>query len=539
VFDKMGFRDYRMNLSGTHTPWEYCVQYRESDFDFVSRLIEDEGIFYYFEHSAGKHVMVLGDAVSAYTNCPGDASAEYLDANAGRQRALQKAHVTSIAYEQEFRPGKYAHTDYNFETPSTSLMATSNTIAAVGGNDKFEVYDYPGEYIKKNDGESLAKIRMQELETGEQSVSGSGSVRGFTAGYKVTLSKCPDPAMNKAYFLTEVQTAASMGEAYSTADAEGAENCVVTFSAIPANVTFRPACKTPRPVVRGPQTAIVVGPSGEEIYTDKYGRVKVQFHWDREGKKDEKSSCWIRVSQLWAGKSFGALFTPRMGQEVIVDFLEGDPDQPIITGRVYNAEQTCPANLPANSHMSGVNTRSTKGGGTDNTNWITFNDKKGEEELGFHAEKYLECRVEKDENWHIFNDETRIVDHDQTITVKNNRTEQVTDGNEKVTIKKGNRDHEISMGNDTLVISMGNYKREIKMGNEEKKIDLGSSTTEAMQSITLKVGANSITIDQTGITLKGLMITSDAQVINKTHGPIVQVNGDGMVQIQGGVTMIN
>ena len=229
---------------------------------------------------------------------------------------------------------------------------------------------------------------------------------------------------------------------------------------------------------------MVVGPSGEEIYTDKYGRVKVQFFWDRLGKKNENSTCWIRVSQVWAGKNWGAMFLPRIGQEVIVDFLEGDPDHPVIVGRVYNAEQMPPGTLPDKQNISGFRSRSTKGGGEHDANVLTFDDTKGSEVFYMRAQKDMAVRVENNDDLKVFND--------QTITIHNNRTEVVEQGNETITIQQGNRDVTISQGNDSLKISMG------------------SQTTEAMQSITLKVGQSSVVLDQTGVTIKGMMIQIEA-----------------------------
>jgi type VI secretion system secreted protein VgrG len=252
---------------------------------------------------------------------------------------------------------------------------------------------------------------------------------------------------------------------------------------------------------------VVVGPSGEEIYSDKYGRVKVQFFWDRLGKRNENSSCWVRVSQVWAGKNWGAMFLPRIGQEVIVDFLEGDPDQPMITGRVYNAEQMPPGTLPDNQNISGFRSRSTKGGGEHDANVLTFNDTKGSEVFYMRAQKDMAVRVENNDDLKVFND--------QTITIHNNRTEVVEQGNETITIQQGNRAVTISKGNDSL---------EISMGNQSIKLDMGASTTEAMQSITLKVGQSSVKLDQMGVTIKGLMI---------------QIEADAVLTLKGGLTMIN
>ena len=298
--------------------------------------------------------------------------------------------------EQELRTGKYSLTDYNFETPSANLLADEPTVVSVGGNSKFEIYDYPGEYLNRSQGKTLAGVRMQEEEAGHLVATGSSDCRAFTSGYKFKLADHYRQDMNVPYVLTEVQHEASVGSSYSLGDHGAGEHYSNHFTCIPADTPFRPPRITPKPFVQGPQTALVVGKSGEEIWVDKYGRIRVQFYWDRQGKKDEKSSCWIRVSQPWAGKNWGSMWIPRMGQEVIVDFLEGDPDRPLITGRVYNAEETVPYTLPDHQTVSTFKSRSSKGGGDDNYNEIRFEDKKGSEQIFINAEKDMDLRVEND-----------------------------------------------------------------------------------------------------------------------------------------------
>jgi type VI secretion system secreted protein VgrG len=299
---------------------------------------------------------------------------------------------------------------------------------------------------------------MQEEEAPHLVVRGASTCRAFTPGYRFDLEGHPSQSMNKAYVLTEAQHVASVGESYLTgASADAEERYSNTFTCIPHDVPYRPPRITPRPIVQGPQTAIVVGPGGEEIHTDKYGRVKVQFHWDREGKRNESSSCWIRVSHPWAGKSWGAISIPRLGQEVIVDFLEGDPDQPIITGRVYNAEQMPPYELPANQTQTGIKSRSSKGGSTDNFNEIRFEDKKGSEEVYIHAEK----------------DENIVVEHDQTIAVGNDRAESIK------------RDRSLEVGRDKSEKVDRNKKIHVDGSHEEKvygdmTVMVGSTLTETV-----------------------------------------------------------
>jgi len=395
VIKENGIKDIKTVLKGIYEPRDYCVQYRETDFNFVSRLMEQYGLCYFFEHEEKKHTLVLSDDLSAHKPCPEQADVSW---NPQGGDSFDDEVVTSLQWEETFRFGNYAVTDYNFETPSTKLMAEVKSKIAVGGNDKFEIYDYPGEYGKKAEGEGIAKIRMEEEEAQYKVITGSSDVRVFTSGYLFTLQDYVRKDINGKYLLTQVQHVASVGNTYATGAGGGGKQDTYSnsFTCIPAKTPFRPPQITPKPMVQGPQTAVVVGKKDEEIWTDKYGRVKVKFHWDRSEKKNEESSCWVRVSQNWAGKNWGAMFIPRMGQEVIVEFLEGDPDQPIITGRVYNAEQTVPYELPANQTQSGIKSNSSKGGGGSNE-W-RFEDKKGSEQIYLHGEKDWTVEIKNNES---------------------------------------------------------------------------------------------------------------------------------------------
>jgi type VI secretion system secreted protein VgrG len=360
-------------------------------------------------------------------------------------------------------------------------------------------------------------------------VRGSCNCRSFTAGFKFELKNHGVRALNTSYLLTRVHLSMSTNS-YRT-DAAPRDDYRNTFESVPSSVVYRPARVTRKPVISGVQSAVVVGPSGEEIYSDKYGRVKVQFFWDRDGKKDQNSSCWLRVSQDWAGKNWGAVFIPRIGQEVLVDFLEGDPDRPLITGRVYNAEQMPPYALPDNQTQSGVKTRSSKGGGTANFNEFRFEDKKGSELVFLHAEKDLTMEVE--------NDEKRTVMNDRTVDISNNETQTVDKGNETLTLNKGNQTTTLKMGNQSTTLDIGNQDITLKTGNQTTKVNLGKISEEAMQSIELKVGQSSIKIDQMGVTIKGMMINIEGQIQVQVKGTIVQVNGNAMLILKGGITMIN
>ncbi len=423
VFKDRGFGDFRNALQGDFEQREYCVQYRETDFNFVSRLMEQYGIFYFFEHEKDKHTLVMGNKTSVHKPCPSQSKIR-LDFTGGGY-SKDEDFISSWNLEQELRPGKYALTDYNFETPSTSLLANEDTIFKVGGNDSYEVFDYPGEYAKKAEGESRTQIRMQEEEAGHLMGVGGGAARTFASGYRFDLSGHARADQNQSYLLTEVQHSASVGSSYSGSEGQSEEFYSNHFRCIPYSVLYRPQRNTPRPFVQGPQTAVVAGKSGEEIWTDKYGRVKVQFFWDREGKKDEKSSCWIRSSQPWAGKNWGAINIPRIGQEVIVEFLEGDPDRPLITGRVYNDEQMPPYKLADNQTRTTFMTRSTKGGGSSNYNELRFEDKKGDEQIFMNAEKDMDLRVEKESREYVGANRHMIVASSQFETVNGDKQSQV------------------------------------------------------------------------------------------------------------------
>jgi type VI secretion system secreted protein VgrG len=529
IFKNHSYTDFSVNTYKTYTALDYCVQYRESCFDFVSRLMEEEGIFYYFQHTSDKHTMVLTDATTAYEYVPGQKTASmspmadsYLDDDV----------LTDVECEVRAVSGQVTLTDYNFTTPSTSLLVTTS------GAYPEEVYDYPGKYDDHGGGETYTDLRLQEREMPETIIRGAGNTRPFIAGYKFDLKDHYRRDLNLTYVLTRLRISMSTN-AYTTS-AGPRDDYSNEFEAIPATVTFRPPRLTPRPIIPGVQTAVVVGPSGEEIYSDKYGRIKVQFFWDRDGKDDENSSCWIRVAQEWAGTNWGAVFIPRIGQEVMVEFLEGDPDRPIITGRVYNAQQMPPYTLPDNQTQTAVKTRSSKGGGSSNYNELFFEDKMGSELIRVHAEKDLLTEVEHDETRTVGNDRTTTISNNETKTVdKGNETITLNQGNQSTTIKMGNQSTELNQGNQSTTLDMGNQSIELKMGNQSTKADLGQISMEAMQSITLTVGESSIKIDQMGVTIQGMMISIQGQIQVQVQGLMIQISADAMLQEQGAITMIN
>jgi type VI secretion system secreted protein VgrG len=403
--------NYEWKLTRMYRKRSYCVQYRETDFNFIARLLEDEGIYWYFEHTDGAPRLILVDMASAHAPVPGYEALPYYG-NVG-QASPDADIVTAWNFSREVRSGKVALTSYNFEQPGTDLKV-AYTLQRSYALSEYELFDFQGDYVKSSDGEQLADNRMDEVQARFEQLSGTSNAYGLASGHLFSLTRHPREDQNGEYLLTQVRLTAELAS-----DESGRPDTLITcdFSAIPSDQQFRPPRRTPKPFVQGPQSAVVTGPSGHEIHTDPHGRVKVRFFWDRHGKKDDTSSCWLRVSHPWAGKGFGMVHIPRVGQEVIVDFLEGDPDQPLVTGRVYNADQTPPWDLPANATQSGIHTRSTKGGAYNNANTLRFEDKKGAEQVMLHAERNLDVSVEWDHSHTVVHDQTNIVQHHQKTNI--------------------------------------------------------------------------------------------------------------------------
>ncbi|MDH3902179.1 MAG: type VI secretion system tip protein VgrG [Xanthomonadales bacterium] len=396
VFSDNGMADFKDLLKGKYRTWEYCVQYRESDFNFISRLMEQEGIYYYFEHESERHVLVMADDVSAHSPFPNYKAVPF-HAKSGSRGEIFEDHLDSWTPIQSIMPNKYAVQDFNFKNPNTNLLSKNKLDIKHDMPPSLdpEIYDYPGEYPTRDDGENYAKIRLQELKCQQERIRASGTSRGMAPGFVFALEDHPrdDQVKGKKYLVLSISHYINNKD-FDTGGGGSMELYHCDIEVMDKNIPFRAERRTAKPMVQGPQTAIVVGPANDEIYTDPFGRVKVQFHWDRYGKDDENSSCWVRVSQLWAGKRWGAMHIPRIGQEVIVSFMEGDPDRPIITGRVYNAVNMPPYELEGNKTQSGIKSRSTQDGGPDNFNELRFEDKKGSEEVYLHAEKDLTIKVE-------------------------------------------------------------------------------------------------------------------------------------------------
>lgn len=461
IFGEHHLAEFETRLSGNYAVREYCVQYRESDFNFVSRLLEEEGIFYFFEHSKDKHKMILADMPTQFKLLPFHPKVDF--ATSFDSEELE-TFVTDWQVKRQMRSEKIELRDFNFRNPALNLTANLKTLNSRG--QELEIYDYPGEYETRNLGEKIAKTRFEEEKSQEFSASAVSNGRGFTAGFRFELKRHPRQDFNRDFIILRVRHKAEQGGNYRSGASAEAFNYQCFLENIPYPINFRPVRKTPIPKVSGTQTAIVVGPEGEEIFTDKHGRVKVQFHWDRLGNRNENSSCWIRVSQPWAGTGFGGVTIPRIGQEVIVDFLEGDPDRPIITGRVYNGASRPPYDLPANKAHSGLMSRTTPRGGSGNFNGVRMDDNAGAEGL--------EIQAEKDERILVKNDKAETVGNNETIEIGVDRTENVGN-NESLTV--GN-DQQIKIGNNRSA-DVGN--------NEDVKIGSNRNTTVGSNDV-LSVG---------------------------------------------------
>jgi type VI secretion system secreted protein VgrG len=519
VFSGRGFTDYANRTTGTYNPRDYCVQYRETDFNFVSRLLEEEGIFYFFEQTLDKHTLVLGDDPSAFVACPDQGVVKFALATGA---VLKQSTLFTLETEYQVRIGKTSQTDYDFTKPNSSLMST------LDGNRPGEVYDYPGGYTTKDDGDRYSRIRLEALEVGISTMRGGSNVTGFQCGYTFTLAQHGDDALNQNYLLVALEH-----QGHNTSYRAGEQDPYDyqnRFEAIPATVPFRPARRARRPVMDGPQTALVVGKAGEEIWTDQYGRVKVQFFWDRIGTKDDNSSCWIRVAQGWAGKQWGFIALPRMGQEVVVSFLEGDPDRPLITGSVYNADQTVPYGLPDNQTQSTWKSMSSKGG--DGFNEIRYEDKKGSEQIFIHGEKDMDMRIKNDRREWIGEDRHLVVVRDKLEkTGRDSHLDLTRDHIEKI-----GRDHHLTISGKEAISITGSHSLSVT-GDviEEFKGNHSSQVTqslylkgmkvviEGMTGLTINVGGSFITLNAGGVQIQGpmVMINSGGSALPGTPGSLV------------------
>jgi type VI secretion system secreted protein VgrG len=539
IFKKYALADFDLEQLSAQPPvMPYCVQYRETDFAFVSRLLERFGIYYFFRHAAGRHTMVLADSPASHQAIAGKATLQYAPDADGRAGAQETVHSWQAG--GEILSDAYTLAAFNFETPAVALTAKSKDRRAyddAAGN--LEMYDYPGAFQERAAGESEARIRLESIAAGYLTVQGAATAATLAPGFLFKLSDHPRKDQN-GEMLVVGASYQLYSDRYQAEPALGAADVhalpppfACQFRAIAKGGVFRGAQHTARPLMRGPQTAFVVGNPGDEIWTDEYGRVKIRFHWDRigdESKNADECSCWVRVAQAWAGKRFGQIFIPRVGQEVVVSFLEGDPDQPLVTGAVYNARNMPPLALPEQASRSTIKTNSTKGG--EGFNEIRFEDKKNAEEVFIQAERDFNRVVKNNDTLKVGfekkdkGDQTIAICHDQSLEVGNDRKVHVkndqtvgVDNNLATTVKN---DETRTVGNNQTIKVSGELKA--KAG---KTIVL-----EAATSIELKVGGSSIKIEAGKVTITA------PEIALKANG-MMSLKAGGILSAEGSIVKLN
>lgn len=511
VFKTFGFSDYEIFVSGGDYPkLEFCVQYRETALNFVARLMEEVGIFYFFRHDKDRHVMVITDKNAT-------CSALRVPQLLYQPTAARLGHVTQWEHTYDFRPGRWAQRDFNFEAPSSDLTTDEKTVLKLRNASAFERYDYPGRYVQKSRGAQLTRTLMQAEEAAHHAVLGASNYPFLDTGRRFTLSSHPYESPQTAYVIRRVRHAA-IDNSYLTRNSGEAPHYDNSFEAIPYDVPFRPLRVTEKPFVHGPQTAIVVGPPGETIFTDKHGRVRVQFHWDRYGKRDDRSSCWIRVSHAWAGKGWGNVNLPHVGHEVIVSFLEGDPDRPLITGRVYNGENDKTIKMPDNKTQSGLKDHS--------GNEILMEGKGGSQKINVHAVKDMDVTVDNDRSTHVKAKLTETIDKGHELTVHKGYKETITDGSTS----------DISGGLKSTVT--GPWESTVK-GKLTEKINEGEEKTVTG---TLKIAVtgpiDQSSTEKTDIHATGAgTYTSDTSLKFSVVGPVIEITPTAITISAAGSTV--
>lgn len=513
VFDKAGFGgQYEVRLSEAYKPLEYCVQYRETHLDFVLRLMEQFGIYYYFTHESGKHTMVLADSISAH-QAVADLPAVDLIAMGARTRD-DREYLRGWTSERTFHTGKVTITGYDFANPDAD-MKYERSKGGGYAKDDFEVFVYPHKY-KEGDKESLgqkfAKATLESRQARDQRRYAEGNAPSLFPGGLVKLQKNDIASENQEYLVVAARHSVVSQQYRSGGGGDAGEGYSGNYLLQPKDRQFRAPQVTPRPIVHGPQTALVVGPAGEEIHTDKYGRVKLQFHWDRVGKKDDKSSRWVRVAHAWSGKEWGSLYIPRVGMEAVVEFIEGDPDRPLVVGTVYNKNNMPPQALPANKTQRGLKTRSSKGGNTETYNELWFEDKKDAEFVRFHAEKDFLATIEDTEK----------------RTVKGKKRSGPGDAARKAKIEKGDDVLDVDNGDRKVTISR-HHTMDV---GQNQTITVGQEIMiEAGVKLTLKVGGSTIVMTPASIEIKTSKLSTDA--------PMTEISAAAILDAKGGIIKLN
>lgn len=526
---KKVFANYTGNvvfeLSGTYIQRLYCVQYRETDFNFVSRLMEEEGMYYFHRHEEGSHTLVICDKMTSHADYPGHATLKYRET---QDQLISLGSISEWRTQHALTPGKVTLTDYDYLNPGTSLVTHKDSDQGQA-RAVLEHYDHPGLYLTTARGNNLARVRMQEQDARVLRVSAfTSTLVGVCTGYRFALQDHPLASENTNHVVVATQIDARYA-GYESGQGETHFTCRI--DAMRYAHPFRPERITPKPVIPGPQTAVVIGPSGEEIHTDEHGRVKVRFHWDRAPDNEVNThdrTCWLRVASGWAGKAWGMISLPRIGQEVVVDFLEGDPDRPLVTSRVYNAVQVVPYALPANKTVSTIKSQSSKGGTTANANELRFEDKKGSEYIWFQAEKDFNHLVKHNSKTLIQANEDRVTGGDLTEKIKGKYHRDLV-GNYR---RKVGGDFSSTVLGDHVHAVTGFYqmtsanavfeteKTQFQSTEWHQIVDgpmkieasdgysLKAATVsiEASTKISLKVGGNFVVIDSSGVSIKGTMV---------------------------------
>jgi type VI secretion system secreted protein VgrG len=566
--------DCDFQLQGQYEHREYCVQYRETDFDFASRLMEEEGIFYFFKHTESGHKMIIADSSAAHIDVPGLTKAKYDVVEGGSPQA---DHIFEWRKTQALRAAKYSLWDHNFQQPTQNLEAKESIMASVQAgtvthqlkgqaSEPLEIYDFPGGYAVRFDGinpsggeqpdrlqkilddnKRTVKLRMEAEAVQSLTVHGSSGCRNFVAGHKFTLERHFDA--DGDYVLVAVTHDASMVNPYRTGSNGADLHYSNIFTCIPYQLPYRPPRRTPKPFVQGVQNALVTGPPGEEIFPDKYGRVKVQFYWDRQGKKDANSSCWLRVGTLWAGKGWGSINIPRIGQEVIVAFVEGNPDEPVIVGSVWNPE-TMPANkLPDKKVVCGLKSNTYKGKGS---NEMSMDDTAGKEKITIHGQYDMDTTVEHDQTDTVHNNRTITVDGVHNEKIKKDTTITILEGPYKLDVQANTHTHHVNgkviewydATQETHVfnnieITSGNAQI-ILTAKEEIKLVCGASSMSLNKNGSIQLSGKNIAIKGTEkVGIAGESIASEAGNDHSISGKLVVSKGSTSNTVQGGMVMLN
>ena len=544
---------YRFVLQDEKRMRGFCVQYQENDLEFISRLLEEEGIFYFFEHQVDKHVIVFADTSTVHVPVNGNPSIGF---NPGGGMVAKTESVHSFTFSQRLVPEAFTHKNFNFKKPSLDLSVKK----VAGQQPNLEVYEYPALHVTEERGNALANARLEQLTAMQKQGHGQSSSCRVTPGYNFTLMNHESNSLNIEYLLIDVSHSGFQPQCLEETSQESFsyEN---SFTVIPAHTTYRPSVTRQKPVVKGVQSAIVVGPEGEEIYTDEYGRIKVQFHWDREGQRNEKSSCWLRIGQPWSGNGWGMITIPRIGDEVLVDFIDGDPDRPIITGSVNNAQSPALFPLPANKTQSGIRTRSYPNGGSDNFHELRFEDRKGSEEIYLQSEKDWNILVKndkgqtvgRDESLTVGNNRTKIVGVDQMVQVGANHTESIganksiSVGSNKTETVNINSAETVGLAKELTVgglyqVSVGGAMNETVIGAKAEEVGITKAVLVGAHMTEKVVGNRSLTVGQnlaatvtqkTTLKAKSILFEADDEIVFKTGSSTISLKSNGDIVVTG------